>query len=115
MRAELEPILASARQLSPAELPRLLGDLEEIRSTALARLTSPAAPVQPPDALLDVEEAAARLGTSRSYLYRNASRFPFTRRMGRSLRFSANGIEQYIRHKSVFTPKRQTAILSSVR
>lgn len=114
MRAELESILISARQLSPEELPRLLGDLEEIRTTALARLAAPAPPVQSHDALLDVDEAAVRLGTSRSYLYRNASRFPFTRRMGRSLRFSANGIEHYIRHKSVFTPKRQAAILSSV-
>ena len=99
MRAELEPILASARQLSPAELPRLLGDLEEIKATALARLTAPAPPVQSPDALLDVDEAAARLGMSRSYLYRHASRFPFVRHVGRSLRFSANGIENYLRQR----------------
>ncbi len=100
MRPELEPILSSARQLSPEELPRLLGDLEEIRTTALARLTAPALQPQSPDAMLDVEEAAVRLGTSRSYLYRHHKRFPFTRRMGRSLRFSANGIEQYIRRRA---------------
>ena len=115
MRAELEAILESARHLSPAELPRLLGDLEEIKATALARLSSPAPPVQSPDALLDVEQAAARLGMSRSYLYRHASCFPFVRRVGRSLRFSENGIEQYIRRKSVLTPTRQAAILSSAR
>ena len=97
MRPELEPILASARQLLPEELPRLLGDLEEIRTTALARLTAPSQQPQSPDAMLDVDEAAARLGTSRSYLYRHHKRFAFTRRMGRALRFSANGIEQYIR------------------
>lgn len=99
MRAELEGILESARQLAPAELPRLLGDLEEIKATALARLAAPVAPVQQPDALLDVEEAAARLGMSRSYLYRHASRFPFVRRVGRSLRFSTNGIENYLRQQ----------------
>jgi excisionase family DNA binding protein len=99
MRAELEGILESARQLSPAELPRLLGELEEIRSTALARLTSPAPPVQAPDALLDVDAAADRLGMSRSYVYRHAGRFPFVRRVGRSLRFSANGIENYLRQR----------------
>ncbi len=59
MRPELEPILSSARQLSPEELPRLLGDLEEIRTTALARLTAPALQPQSPDAMLDVEEAFA--------------------------------------------------------
>jgi excisionase family DNA binding protein len=99
MRAELEPILASVRQLSPEELPRLLGDLEEIKATALARLTSPALPVQSPDGLLDVDEAAARLRMSRSYLYRHASRFPFVRHVGRSLRFSSNGIENYLRQQ----------------
>jgi predicted DNA-binding transcriptional regulator AlpA len=99
MRAELEPILESARQLSPAELPRLLGDLEEIRTTALARLSAPAPHAQAPDALLDVDEAAGRLGMSRSYLYRNASRFAFVRRVGRSLRFSANGIENFLRQR----------------
>ncbi|MFZ3189766.1 MAG: helix-turn-helix domain-containing protein [Candidatus Sulfotelmatobacter sp.] len=99
MRAELESILESARRLSPEELPRLLGDLEEIKATALARLSAPAPQVQPHDALLDVDEAATRLGMSRSYLYRHASRFAFVRRVGRSLRFSSNGIENYLRQR----------------
>jgi len=99
MRPDLEPILVSARLLSPEELPRLLGDLEEIRATALARLTAPAPQTQAPDTLLDVDEAAARLGQSRSYLYRHHKRFPFTRHMGRSLRFSANGIEHFLRQR----------------
>ena len=83
-----------ARRASPAP-GRPGGDQDDGSS----RLAAPAAPVQQPDALLDVEEAAARLGMSRSYLYRHASRFPFVRRVGRSLRFSVNGIENYLRQR----------------
>jgi hypothetical protein len=50
--------------------------------------------------------AAVRLGVSPDYLYRNHRRLPFTRRMGRSLRFSSAGIEQYIRRVSALTPRR---------
>jgi hypothetical protein len=35
-----------------------------------------------------------------SRLYRNASKLPFTVRLGRRLRFSAPGIERYIRGRS---------------
>lgn len=101
MRAELQAVLSAARQLPPEELPKLLGELEEIRCTAMARLIAPV-PSQPPDELLDVEAAARRLGMSKDYLYRHADSFPFTRRMGRSLRFSARGIDAYIKqHKHI--------------
>jgi len=96
----------SARTLAREELPRLLGELEEIRATALARLASPTLESQMRDSLLDVDEAATRLGVSPHYLYRNHGRFPFTRRMGRSLRFSSSGIEQYIRRSTSLTPRR---------
>jgi excisionase family DNA binding protein len=51
----------------------------------------------PDDRLLDVTEAAARLGTSRDYLYRHARRLPFTVRVGSRLRFSSRGIDRFIR------------------
>lgn len=51
----------------------------------------------PDDRLLDVAEAAARLGTSRDYLYRHARRLPFTVRVGSRLRFSSRGIDRFIR------------------
>lgn len=103
MRKELEATLIAARTISAEELPRLLGELEEIRATALARLTSPTRYSQLPDSLLAVDEAASRLGVSPHYLYRNHRRLPFTRRMGRSLRFSSDGIEQYIRRSNSLT------------
>jgi excisionase family DNA binding protein len=97
MRRELESALMQAETLAPAELPRFLGDLEEIRSTAVARLTTPTA--EPlPDELLDVHEAARRLSCSPDYLYRHHSRLPFTRRpVGRKLLFSSTGLQQYLK------------------
>ncbi len=95
MRKELESALVAAQTVSPEELARLLGDLEEVRVTALARLIAPATP-RAPDRLLSVNQAAERLGVSRDYIYRNHQRFPFTRREGRCLLFSAQGIERYI-------------------
>jgi excisionase family DNA binding protein len=99
MRNELQTVLTSARELPAPELPRLLGELEEIRATAMARLSSPAV-AHLPDELLTVEQAAARLGVSKDYLYRNHSRLPFVRRMGKALRFSSSGMDDYISRKT---------------
>ena len=51
------------------------------------------------DRLLNIEEAAAILGKTKDWLYRRAERLPFTAREGRLLRFSNNGIQQYIRQR----------------
>ena len=95
----LERLRTSARELSPEELPAFIGVLESIKATAWARLSAPAAASQPHDELLSVEVAAERLGVSREYLYRHSREYPFTRRQGRKLLFSALGIERYIRQK----------------
>lgn len=92
-------MLDLARMLPADELPRLLGDLEEVRCIALTRLSTPAI-ASTPDELLEVPEAAARLSVSPNYLYRHSRHYPFTRREGRKLLFSAKGIEQYISRKA---------------
>ncbi len=97
MRNELQSALHLAGSLPADELPRLLGELEEVRTTALARLSTPATPAQP-DQLLDIEQAAVKLSCSRDYLYRHSSEFPFTRRLGRKVLFSSVGIEDHLRH-----------------
>jgi|SRR5271157_1773680 len=97
MRTELNTALVAAKELPADELPRLLGDLEEIRATAIARLSSPAVPPQEDELLLDVDAAAHKLGMSKDYLYRNHNRLPFVRRMGKRLLFSSRGIEKYIK------------------
>jgi len=96
MRQELENALRLARELHREELPRLLGDLEEIRATATARLTTPSAPTEP-DGLLDVNEAAGMLRVSTDYLYHNHKRYPFTWHIGERLLFSRAGIEKYLK------------------
>ncbi len=100
--AELERELAT---LGADELPRLLGELERLRAATWARLAGLSANGQSrtghdqPDELLDVEEAARRLSLSCDHLYRHAKELPFTVRIGRRLRFSAKGLERYIRQR----------------
>lgn len=98
MRHDLESVLTTARTLPPEELPGFLGGLEEIRVTAMLRLSTPPAPADK-DELLGIEEAARRLSICTSYLYRHHAQLNFTRRVGRRLLFSAQGIEQYIRRR----------------
>jgi predicted DNA-binding transcriptional regulator AlpA len=97
MRRELQRVLETVQEMAPEELPRLLGELEEVRSTAMLRLSVPAAPKPQEDRLLDAVEASQRLGMSKDYLYRNSEKFPFTRRNGRAVRFSLAGIQKYIK------------------
>jgi len=108
MRDELQIVLRDARELPADQLPHLLGELEEVRATAMARLAS--APIQRPesDELLDVSEAARRLGVSRDFIYHHSKDFAFTRRMGSKLLFSAAGIEKHIRQQSILTARRHS-------
>ena len=97
-----------AAQVPVEELPALLeavstqaARLDVVKSVLAARLATAhngptkAAPLV--DDLLDVHEAAKRLGMSAASLYRHADALPFTRRpRPRMLRFSAAGIQRYL-------------------
>ena len=49
------------------------------------------------DRLVDAEEAAKILSVSVEWIYRNAKRLPFTRKLGhKMLRFSSIGIQKYL-------------------
>jgi predicted DNA-binding transcriptional regulator AlpA len=49
------------------------------------------------DRLLDATEAAKMLSVSEDWLYRNAKKLPFTRKLGpKMLRFSHLGIKNYL-------------------
>ncbi len=52
------------------------------------------------DKLLEVKEAAAKLGMTEDWLYRKGDKLPFVVRMGRNIRFSEQGIEKYIRQRA---------------
>lgn len=99
MRTELKSVLDSIRGLSRDDLPELLGELEVIRATALLKISA-TVHIPEHDELVEVEAASQRLGMSVDYLYRHSAKFPFTRREGRQLRFSSQGIESYIRRKA---------------
>jgi excisionase family DNA binding protein len=63
-----------------------------------ARLAHSADPQRgkPDDRLLTVDEVAQRLSISSQAVYRRASSFPFTVHVGRYLRFSERGLEEYL-------------------
>ena len=86
------------------ELPRsALLALHTRVVVVLAAITGPLSSMDPDarrqiseDHLLGVNEAAKRLSASKDWLYRHASRLPFTVRVGRQLRFSSVGIDRFI-------------------
>lgn len=82
--------LAEAEATIPARvvLARLPDALEAPR----------AAPVQAePERLIDVKEAATRCDVSPRWLYRNADKLPFTRRLSSgTLRFSEAGLTKWL-------------------
>ena len=49
------------------------------------------------DQMLIAQEAAALLGVSEDWLYRNAKKLPFAKKLGRkNLRFSKTGLEKWL-------------------
>ena len=62
---------------------------------------SPTRGETPGDRLLTAHEVAARLGTSREWVYRQARRWPFTRRVARrALRFSEAGFARWVERRT---------------
>ncbi len=94
---------ARVSDLPPEEIPALRGKLAELDTLLLGRwLQSGNGQSQTSadgDRLLNVVEAARKLGKSKDHLYRHADDYPFTVRDGRSLRFSEQGIEKFIRQR----------------
>jgi predicted DNA-binding transcriptional regulator AlpA len=90
--------------LPPEVIPVIRGELARIDTLLLMRLsmaylTGAGERCAEGDRLLDVNEAARKLGKSTDFLYRHATKYPFTVRDGRSLRFSEQGIEKFIRQR----------------
>lgn len=105
--AELEQNLDRVADLSSHAAAALLGDCEamlvryqRLRDQLLlhAARAQTSATIARPD-IVNIEEAAAMIGRSVDWLYRNARNVPFTIQEGRGcrLRFSVKGIERYLR------------------
>lgn len=107
MSAELAALVTDPERVAdidPAAIPAIVGEMEALRARLWVRLqTPPRVGVTPepasnggPDTLLKVDEAAARLGVSKRWMYRKADSLPFTKRLtGGTLRFSARGLERW--------------------
>jgi Helix-turn-helix domain len=83
----------------PDTLPTLLAELHRLTLIGQRRYLTPApAPLaEAEDRLLTAPEAAERLNRSTDFVYRHAASLPFTVRDGRAVRFSARGLERFIR------------------
>jgi predicted DNA-binding transcriptional regulator AlpA len=102
--AALEQVRQAAREASAAGLlPDFLGALEKIRAEVLLDATRPA-PHPPskrePDRVLSVEEAAAVLGKSKWWIYRNRHTLPRVKFSSGRYGFSARRLEEWIRGRS---------------
>jgi predicted DNA-binding transcriptional regulator AlpA len=98
--SDLDRLLADLDGLPTEAVPEAIGQLETAKAKLWGRLMVPAPTVpalDDPETTVDVHGAARLLGMSQGWLYRNARRLPFTRRVGtRSLRFSVAGIRRYL-------------------
>lgn len=95
---------SKATQLPREAIAMLLGELEQIKAQLWSRLivahTGGESVANNGDNLLDVNQAALKLGMSKDYLYRNAAHLPFTVRVGKKhVRFSEIGIDRFIRQR----------------
>ena len=96
----VEALEAVARTAPVDCLPDLIAQVEGLKARLYARLAAPSpTPAAAKDRLLNVKEAAQKLGRSTDWLYRHGSELPFVVRDGRLLRFSEQGIEEYIRRR----------------
>jgi predicted DNA-binding transcriptional regulator AlpA len=89
--------IASIEKMTSPQAKAELAKIASIMPMLIAKAfeTSPA--LEPTaDRLLGATEAAAMLSLAPTTLYKNAGEYPFTVRLGRSLRFSLRGLEQYI-------------------
>jgi predicted DNA-binding transcriptional regulator AlpA len=85
-------------------IPRIIGQVEQLRAVLWARLNSPATvqAVSESEASMDgdllrVDQAAQILGVSVRWLYRHYKQLPFARRLSRkTLRFSEAGLRQWL-------------------
>lgn len=104
----LDALAANPGQAPLETIPALLMQLAALQTALAARLATgmnghtAAAPAE--DRLLSIAEAAALLNVSRDWLYRRAARLPFTVRLGRTLRFSAQGLARYLRQRQCRSP-----------
>jgi predicted DNA-binding transcriptional regulator AlpA len=78
-------------------IPAFMAQIAAAQYALAARLLSSERKIEPEDELLDIEEAAQKLGVKRDWIYSRTRTLPFIVRLGRKLRYSRRGIEKYIK------------------
>lgn len=73
-------------QLSTDELRTIIADAVRAEAKALTR----------DDKLLTVEQVCEVLNVEKEWVYHNAKKLPFVRKLGGMLRFSSIGLQRYI-------------------
>ena len=91
----LDDLVAGANPASRDEAVSLMGLLAAAQ-IRLAKIVADLAMSQTEDRLLDVDEAAQKLGVQPGWLYRRTRNLPFLVRLDGQIRFSAVGIDRYI-------------------
>jgi predicted DNA-binding transcriptional regulator AlpA len=92
-----------AEDIQLQEVPALMTQLAALQTVLAARLIDEQAEWDKSqgngDRLMEVGEAAQKIGVSEDWLYRRSDKLPFAVHMGRKVRFSEQGIEKYIRQR----------------
>jgi predicted DNA-binding transcriptional regulator AlpA len=91
--AQLDALIAAA---TPAERGSIVVALAARLASLGAAGMVPATQPEGTDRNLDVEEAAARLGMSKGWVYRHGHELPFAVRISRRLLFSERGLEAFL-------------------
>jgi len=101
--AELERQIGT---VNPDQCLAILGPLEQLKALAYSRILLPAvgrvkAQTEPiREHYLTVLEVCERLKVTRKWVYQNKKRFPYIQPTRKTLRFSEQGIEQYLACKN---------------
>jgi excisionase family DNA binding protein len=103
MNQQSEVSMPDPKQVPADKIPSLLTQLSAFQTALAARLLQNPneAGTASADRLLKIGEAAQKLRTSKDWLYRNYSNLPFTRRIGRSIRFSERALDHFIEQLSI--------------
>lgn len=94
-----------ASSLTPEDAALTSAYVLEVQAALAQRLSAAASETKPRESqiterLLSPADTAERLGVTLRWLYRNAKRLPFSRKLtNRTLRFHEQGLTEYIRKK----------------
>lgn len=95
--AELWQALRTVANHLPAGTPMPVSNDTVLSLLDAAERDLAAVPSEPSDRLLTAEEVATRLSISRQQVYRDARRWPFTRKLSpKVLRFSEAGLNRWL-------------------